>query len=366
MSGKSFDKYDFKIKLSKHELILERYKTILNTSVNKTENIIYKDAEPSVNYECRSTSEELLKDILFNKESVKTMLNPNDFINKEIVNDNFCDKDNLDLIRNKYIKNVNNSYKLSNTNLIKNNTSKINNLIDQANTDLEVEKIKLKYINNFNKHEITTNKVLEDKLSKYRKEYLDSEKDSNKFIVCEKEIKLTNNTNEKFEEKISNELLDRLSSIENKLNQLNLLSFTKPSEINDKIEIPKVKSLKEEEVINNPIKEKICKSKEISTTVKEKISSLKNEKILIKENLKIKSSICTKDILNKIIEDVTAKLFHDNLEKDDNNSEKCEIKDNLLINKDFEKISKFSKSRTNIPSKIKIPSFEEFLQNESN
>jgi len=381
MNGKSFDKYDFKPKLSKHELILERYKTILNTSVNKTENLIYKDAEPSVNSECRSTNEELLKDILFNKESIKSILNPNDFINKE--KDNFSNRDDLDHIRNKYLKNANNNYKLSNANLVKNNTSMINNLINQTNTDLEVEKIKLKYMNNFNKHENTTNKVIEEKLSKYRKEYLDSESDSNNnFIKYEKEIKSTNNAHEKIkvEENTSNELLQRLSSIENKLNQLNLISFTKPLEVNDKVsnknEIPKEKSLREEEVITKPLNDNICQSKEMKdsiketsteiniTNAKEKISNLKVEKIQNKENLKIKSSICTKDILNKMIEDVTGSLFHDKCEIDENINQLYENKENLIINK--EKISKISKSRTNIPSKIKIPSFEEFLQNEIN
>lgn len=460
--------YDFKPKLSKHELILERYKTLLNTSssgeisksIISTEKFENFDKENLKMNEINNKLSEMLYSEI-NTNSLNFLTNSRDNPKKKFDTYKFTQtntqayypnlqqntgKKNFDIqgiqfmnhnnsgnkmktlyekqyptgscnissssdviqnIKNKYLSISNNFVRKYENPIVKTNNYISPNRAEGIFNNPEIERIRNKYINNNSPHRIQSNNIskesdqkslLEEMLQKYKNEVNSSCKPINDHQNSPKNLICLNNHSQKYDSQKSK------SNPEKKIDSENLNPQNYENKYLNRLELleDKINKLKDEKLSNISFKdeekenESILKSSIDSIkSVEEKISSLKlmrknvlekhkEKKLLNNHIFKQSQNSNSKDILNKILENVTNQLFYKdkvftNFQEKEIVDKFCEstahqnIYEDKSNNKSFDsqfidppKIkNKIYRSRTNSTPKKKIQSFEEFIQNQN-
>jgi hypothetical protein len=387
----NLNKNEFNTKLSKHELILERYKTLLlkdekDERENKVKNIEIYDRNNKVNNMSETENKLKIEELLANKLMKRAYLqNENNQLNNP--------KDKIELIKAKYSNGSNNiqinekslvpsSSSLPMSMSLKNNmTSKFNDILSLKNENIEIDLIKSKYtmknnINNtlsnitskYNTNIPTDNPLLEEKLNKYKLNKSFDTQSQPSIEINQRshsfDNKLKTSTesllNDKIDEPIHSEekeienketlLLNRLSDVEKRINLLGENKELKTNSLiifSDNKKNNKAIKYEDRKIINIEIKQNIKKSIDNS----HKINSVN-------------------DILNNFIAEVTGSLFNNNKVEENINENNTKIINPIEIDNPHipipNKINKTKIFKSNIrkgPTK-NLKSFDEFLLEE--
>jgi hypothetical protein len=387
---------EFKPKLSKHELILQRYKNLLNSP-----SMIYQENE----YEAKSKLQAHNKKVseysnitdktkkLFEKIQDKpfspivekinlpyknnsTSLNSiyhspylETYNNNSTLKNTDSNLSNIENIKNKYHKRTDANQLQSQLKFNKSyfNNSSINpisnNIIIDNLHGRELEYIRKKYLNKCNEKETTaiTNKlntIIEEKIIQLKKQDDYSCRQiiasQNKKIIesIEHNKEIIFNTNNNLQESL-NENYSKPHEEENTEHRLenNSFLFDKISNIEEKLK----QHLKDE---NMSDKNTMVKKLDLST-IESKIEKLKNIKkeqknFFISNTVTKNSSGITDHILSKLIYSVTGQLFTNENNKQINNND-------TSIDNEINTRPKNLKLRANSAPKKKIMTFDEFI-----
>jgi hypothetical protein len=405
---------EFKPKLSKHELILERYKTLLNSSSSDTSVINNKSTDNQTNMFNKSyirvtadlnmnennKIESKLNNI-FDSSNIRNFLNNNTKNNFDLNNINSLDK--IEMIKAKY-SNFNNNqnnntlysknrstnmFSTINPSLTGNNfnfNTQINDLLNQ-NVNYEIEMIKSKYAN---KQPLDLKNpmqnLLEEKLSKYKSQTVASDNKLQHIKAFEENGGLSNDisiNHYELQPEDNFKIINKINTLEDKLNSC-LSIINKNLNFEKKEIMNKIK-----DIVNNAESPPIQEPGDLDNVVPiekniEKLIKLKKEnnlqlielgedseknKISKESNhsgVKRHTNTNTNEIMNQLIENITGKLFNDINKTHKNTLQNSKIDENedeikLMPSSKL----KIYKSRASSTPKKKIQTFEEFIQNEN-
>jgi hypothetical protein len=411
---------EFKPKLSKHDLILQRYKNLLNSP-----SFLQEDKQSESNLKSNAKIDILYQSVEVPINSKKIFLKTEDISSSPIINQtiskyeklhnksnkpnlnsmqyplytqntantnslNFMtlttdsNLSNIEKIKNKYHKRtetyqlhyplkINIDYKTDYSNSSKN--SKFTEIINDTLKARELEDIKKKYLNKSNEKEKITyklNTIIEEKILQLKKDVHSDEYSKIKIYELDNSKQLeVNLSNKKLIQDFNNYsdtiINENGGSIEPDL-RTSYQDINKNQEVNNSSFLNKILSIEEklkehlnEEIVENKLA--IYSKSDLVNTIESKIRNFKKIKIehknsFISKKDSNKNSNTTEEVLNKLIYNVTGQLF-DNLICKKISSNDTSLDFDTMKNNNKPKIFKL---RANSAPKKKIMTFDEFIE----
>lgn len=355
---------EYRPKLSKHELILERYKTLLLSSENNNKEIQAQSKKESQSFTMEDTQLKKIETMLIKNEMKRDYLEGKE----ESVNMNPSNK--IDLIKRKYgfdTRKGNNPL-----------CSNISNIIEPVSNTLE--KIKAKYSNksndsianiqnkiqqspSINRTLASGASIVEEKLARYRQVYCGKEIPFEKIEQKENQEEKINVNASKEKEKTLPEdnqlLLSKISLIEEKMSSLQKSSSAKKLmelESPSKGSSDEIDCKNQEENEDEPINERQQKFKlELNSPAvnpphsNERYSHIKN----IHQNEHEAQFLGINYIINSCLNDITGSLFEKNIVDNKNETIQTNLKGKII-----------KLTPKNLVKKALI-TFDEFLKHET-